>query len=133
MLKETMFLCEGKGMWEGSNVKGRPLFRYHGDRWTRHCNFVFWRLLLFVIWCPSSETFSDDKRCLNVLSEESCDVVTIATGGILYFLRLHLPSSRSSISKHHSNAGKFVILLCLLLSGGHSPLSRSKWGSFSRF
>ncbi len=30
-------------------------------------------------------------------------------------------SSRSSISKHHSNAGKFVILLCLLLSGDIHP------------
>ncbi len=81
-------------------------------------------VLAFVIvcnLCPSSETFSDDKRCLNILSEESCDVVTIGYGRNIIFSLLHLHSSRSSISKHHSNAGKFVILLCLLLSGDIHP------------
>ncbi len=71
--------------------------------------------------CPSSETFSDNKWCLNVLSEERCDVVSIGYGRNIIFSLLHLHSSRPSISKHHSNAVKFIIILCLLLSGDIHP------------
>ncbi len=81
-------------------------------------------VLAFVIvynLCPSSETFSDNKRCFNVLSEERCDVVSIGYGRNIIFSLLHLHSSRPSISKHHSNAGKFAIILCLLLSGDIHP------------
>ncbi len=45
-------------------------------------------VLAFVIvcnLCPSSETFSDNKRCFNVLSEERCDVVSIGYGQNIIF------------------------------------------------
>ncbi len=39
----------------------------------------------------------------------------------MIFSLLHLHSSRPSISKHHSNTGQFIIILCLLLSGDIHP------------
>ncbi len=82
--------------------------------------FGFWRVIVCNL-CPSSETFSDNKWCLNVLSEERCNVISIGYGRNIIFSLLHLHSSRPSISKHHSNAGKFIITLCLLLSGDIHP------------
>ncbi len=43
------------------------------------------------------------------------------------FSLLHLHSSRPSISKHHSNTRKFIIILCLLLSGNIHPCPDPNW------
>ncbi len=77
-----------------------------------------WHLLLFVICAyqvKPSLIISDA-----VMFYLKKDATWYLLGNIIFSL-LHFHSSRPSISKHHFNAGKFVIILCLLLSGDIHP------------